>query len=274
MNTLNMTFFRAPAGEFWMGSPELEKERFDIETRHRVKISRDFFLGTTAVTVRQFAIFVKETGYQTAAEKEGWAFGAWNGKENKWDKLEDASWRNPGFVQTDEDPVVCVDWSDAIAFCQWLSKKENRHYRLPTEAEWEYCSRAGTQTAYPWGDDPDGGAGHCNGCDQIAKDRFTLFPPFSWTDGFEFTSPVTQFSPNAWGMYDPVGNVLQWCSDWFGDYPTDPQNDPTGAATGTLRVLRGGAFVYGPKHCRCAFRGRNNPEFRNFYIGFRVALDT
>jgi sulfatase modifying factor 1 len=273
MNTCGMEFIEAPVGEFTMGSLATESQRFDNEMPHVVKLTRSFFIGATAVTVGQFAKFVQKTGYQTAAEKENWAYGAWNMNENKWDKLQGASWKKPGFDQSADHPVVDVDWFDAVAFCQWLSKKEGCHYRLPTEAEWEYCSRAGEQTPYPWGDNPDAGAGYCNGCDQTAKNRFTIFPPFSWTDGYEFTSPVTAFKPNTWRIYDPVGNVLQWCSDWFGNYPPDAAVDPTCPASGILRVLRGGAFVYGPKHCRCAFRGRNNPDFRNFYIGFRVVLE-
>src|SRR6185436_4722946 len=156
-NSLHMPFISIPAGEFVMGSPVSEKERFTNEIQHRVKITKPFQLGTTQVTVGQFAIFVKESGYQTAAEKEGWAYGAWNVQSNQWNRLEGGSWKNPGFAQNDRHPVVCVNWHDATAFCHWLSEKESRPYRLPTEAEWEYACRAGTATAYPWGDNPDDG---------------------------------------------------------------------------------------------------------------------
>jgi len=272
-NSLGMKLAYIPAGEFLMGSPATEPERMDNETRHRARISTPFLMGVTPVTVAQFARFVAESGYRTAAEKEGWAYGAWNVDSNAWDKFDGASWRSPGFKQGASHPVVSVNWHDAVAFCRWLSAREGRTYRLPTEAEWEYASRAGTLTAYPWGDDPDDGQGRVNGCVQTAKDRFKIFPPFTWTDGYLFTSPVAKFTPNAWGLYDPVGNVLQWCGDWFGEYPTDAVADPVGMPGGDSRVLRGGAFVYGPRHCRCAFRGRNYPEFRNFYIGFRVVVE-
>ena len=269
MNRLNMKFVSIPAGEFLMGSPPSEPLRFDNETAHRVRITHPFSMSVTHVTVAQFAAFVHDSGYVTAAEKEGWAYGAWNSTTNQWDKLDGASWRNPGFPQTPDHPVVDVNWNDAMAFCRWLSQKEGKTYRLPTEAQWEYACRAGSQSAYIWGDDPDAGAGFANCLDQTAKDRFTLFPPFNWSDGFVYTSPVASFKPNAWGLYDMLGNTLQWCSDFFGDYPAHAVSDPR-LASGEQRNLRGGAFIYGPKHSRCAFRGRNNPDFRNFYIGFRV----
>ena len=271
-NSLNMTFARVPAGEFVVGSPVSEKERYTNETPHLVRITKSFWLGATHVTVGQFAEFARASGFKTTAEKEGWAYGAWNQRENKWNKLDGGSWKNPGFPQTENHPVVCVNWHDAAAFCDWLSAKENRKYRLPTEAEWEFACRAGTATAYPWGDNPDDGQGWANCSDATAKNEFTLFPAFIWSDGFLHTSPVATFRPNAWGLYDMIGNALEWCGDWFGDYPPGVSIDPQGASAGAERVLRGGAFVYGPQRCRCAFRGRNSPEFQNFCVGFRVLL--
>jgi formylglycine-generating enzyme required for sulfatase activity len=230
-------------------------------------------MSATDITVAQFSEFVAETGYKTAAEREGFAFGIWNTSTNQWDRHAGASWRSPGFAQTPQDPVVDVDWDDAVAFCRWLSGNEGKTFRLPTEAEWEYACRAGTQTAYFWGDDPELGKGFANCLDQSAKARFALFPPFGWSDGFVYTSPVGTFRANPWGLYDMLGNVLQWCSDFYGVYPArdsdGPATDPA-LAEGKQRNLRGGAFVYGPKHCRCAFRGRNDAGFRNFYIGFRI----
>ena len=272
-NSLHMRFFRLPAGEFTMGSPPNEPLRFTNETSHSVRISHPFYLASTTVTVGQFAAFVQSSGYQTAAERQGWGASAWDRQHAQWQRLPGASWKNPGFTQTTNHPVVCVTWHDAAAFCEWLSVKEGRHYHLPTEAEWEYACRAGGQTAYLWGEDPNAGAGYLNGCDQTAKDTFNLFPPFNWCDGFHYTSPVATFKPNAWGLYDMLGNTLEWCSDWFGAYPVEAVTDPTGPTTGSEKILRGGAFVYGPKHCRCAFRGRNSPDFENFYVGFRLVME-
>lgn len=272
-NGLNMQFKQIAAGEFTMGSPTSEPERSTNETQHVVKITKPFWLGATHVTVAQFAAFAKASGYQTAAEKQGWSYGAWNVPEKKWDRLDGGSWRNPGFHQSSNHPVVCVTWNDANALCDWLSKTEGRKYRLPTEAEWEYASRAGQIDAYPWGDDFRNGKGWLNGSDQSSSNLFSLFPSFPWSDGFIYTSPVGKFHQNAWGLSDPLGNALQWCGDWFGDYPKNTVIDPQGPLEGKERVLRGGSFVYGPKHCRCAFRGRNLPDFQNFYVGFRVVME-
>ena len=272
-NRLNMKFVRIPAGEFVAGSPASEPERFTNETPHRVSLTKPLWLGATHVTVGQFATFVNATGYQTLAERQGWAYDSWNEREKAWNKLIGGSWKNPGYPQAVDHPVVCVTWHDATAFCDWLSAKEARKYRLPTEAEWEYACRAGKSTAYPWGDNPDDGKGWANCLDQTAASRFTLFPAFNWSDGYVYTSPVAAFRPNDRGLYDMIGNALEWCGDWFAEYPSGPVENPTGPPEGRERVLLGGSFIYGPRHCRCAFRGRNSPDFENFYVGFRVLLE-
>jgi formylglycine-generating enzyme len=154
-----------PAGEFKMGSGESAKETAaffkknygmdileaddfkDEHPQHRVRITKRFYLGTYHVTRGQFRQFVKDTDYKTDAEK-GEKPGAvgWNREKKEFEFNKEYSWRNAGFEQTDEHPVVNVSWNDAVAFCQWLSKKEGKTYRLPTEAEWEYACRAGTTT--------------------------------------------------------------------------------------------------------------------------------
>jgi len=272
-NSLGMRFVRIPAGEFLAGSPDTEAGRSANETAHRVTLTRPYWLGVTHVTVGQFADFVKSCAYRTAAEKQGWATGAWDVAGEKWSRIEGGSWKSPGFRQDASHPVVCVTWHDASAFCAWLSEKEGRNYRLPTEAEWEYAARAGTGTAYSWGGESKDGAGWLNGADRTSEDLFTLFPAFPCSDGFVHTSPAATFRPNAWGIYDMLGNALQWCGDWFGEYPSAAVENPLGPSDGKERVLRGGAFVYGPRHCRNAFRGRNSPDFQNFYVGFRVLCE-
>ena len=186
--------------------------------QHRVRITKPFYLGTYHVTRGQFRQFVADTGYKTDAEKgeEPGAFG-WDPDKKEFDFNEKYSWRNVGFEQTDEHPVVNVSWNDAKAFCEWLSKKENQTYRLPTEAEWEYACRAGTTTRYSSGDDPETLAKVGNVADATAKAKF---PDWTWTikasDGYVFTSPVGSFQPNANGLYDMHGNAWQWCADWYG----------------------------------------------------------
>ena len=225
-----------PAGEFMMGSGEsaeataaffkknygmdfLTADAFKYEhPQHRVRITKPFYLGTYHVTRGQFRQFVADAGYKTDAEVgigiKG-AFG-WDPDKKEFRINEKYSWRNAGFEQTDEHPAVNVSWTDAVAFCKWLSKKESKTYRLPTEAEWEYACRAGTTTRYYSGDDPETLAKVGNVADAAAKAQF---PAWKYTmkasDGYVFTAPVGKFKPNAFGLYDMHGNAWQWCMDWI-----------------------------------------------------------
>ena len=278
-----------PAGKFIMGSPESEEARHKDEVRHEVTISKPFYMGISHVTVSQFAAFVKDSGYITDAEKEGWSesIEIKNGKlltgkstNGKFiaKKAEDASWRDPGFEQKGDHPVVQVSWNDAKAFCAWLSKRSGKTVQLPTEAQWEYACRAGTTTAFPWGDNPDDGKGWANGADQSLKkmlpDTDSGVTCFNWDDGFVFTSPVGSFKANAFGLYDMIGNAAHWCQDRYGEYATVATTDPTGTDAGMARVVRGGSWNnYGPRNCRSATRYRFNPKYRNERYGFRIVLE-
>ena len=201
-----------------------------------MRITKPFYLGTYHVTRGQFRQFVADTGYKTDAEK-GEKPGAWgwNPDKKEFGFNEKYSWRNAGFEQTDEHPVVNVSWNDAVEFCKWLSRKEGKTYRLPTEAEWEYACRAGTTTRYYSGDDPETLAKVGNVADAAAKAKF---PDWTWTikanDGYVFTAPVGKFKPNAFGLYDMHGNAWQWCADWYGAeyYAKSPADDPTGPDSG------------------------------------------
>jgi formylglycine-generating enzyme len=266
-----------PAGKFLMGSPEMENGRGKDETQHEVTISKPFYMGATHVTVAQFAAFVKDSGYKTDAEKSGFAMGMEikDIKDGKIDykSMDGCSWRNPGFDQKGDHPVVQVSWNDATAFCEWLSKKSGKKVTLPTEAQWEYACRAGTTTAYPWGDNPDDGKGWANCADQSLKKMIPNAPTnwkfFSWDDGFVFTSPVASFKANAFGLYDMTGNALQWCQDWLGDYDKGPPKDPTPPY---ICVLRGGSWGDNPEHCRSAYRYGSLPVSGNDGYGFRVVV--
>ncbi|MCX5683322.1 MAG: SUMF1/EgtB/PvdO family nonheme iron enzyme, partial [Planctomycetota bacterium] len=149
-----------PAGKFLMGSPATEKDRSKDEVQHEVMIGKPFYMGITSVTVDQFAAFVKDSGYKTDAEKDGFSvvFEIKDGTSMK-KEVDGCSWRNPGFDQKGDHPVVQVSWNDARAFCDWLSKKSGKTVVLPTESQWEYACRAGSKTAYLWGDNPDDGKG-------------------------------------------------------------------------------------------------------------------
>ncbi len=162
---------------------------------------------------------------------------------------------NPSNFTGDEDrPVEMVSWEDACNFCKNLSQLRGEEYRLPTEAEWEYACRAGSTGAYCFGDDQD------------------MLKEYAWySENSEgSTHPVAKKNPNKYGLYDMHGNVWEWCSDWYGDYPTGPENNPTGPGTGSNRVLRGGSWIDGPRFCRCACRSRSEPGSRHDIVGFRV----
>ena len=145
---------------------------------------------------------------------------------------------------------------------------------LPTEAQWEYACRAGTTTAFPWGDSPDYGSGWANAADVSLKKKLTAadWEFFSWDDGFVFTSPAGHFQANALGLYDMNGNVCQWCQDWYGEYKKGAATDPAGPETGGLRVQRGGSWYNPPSNCRSAFRRKCDPDKRYDDDGFRVAV--
>jgi sulfatase modifying factor 1 len=274
---VRMTFVRIPNGTFLMGSPLAEKEREADETLHEVTISRPYYISKTLVTVDQFAAFVQDSGYKTDAEvaRRTNDFSIRDGKFN-FLMNPGGSWRRPSFNQAGSHPVVHVSWNDAKAFCAWLSKKTGRTIVLPTEAQWEYAARAGTRTAYPWGEDPNDGQGWINGADQTLKQQLTNPPVemefFNWRDGFTFTSPVGSFKANTFGVHDMTGNVWQWVEDGYGPYGEGPALDPRGAVTGNRRVLRGGSWMFHARYSRLAgYRNHLAPDYADGRSGFRVA---
>jgi formylglycine-generating enzyme len=292
-NSIGMKLTLIPTGEFMMGSGEsaedtaaffnktygkdlVQADDFkDEHPQHRVRITKPFYLGTYHVTRGQFRQFVADSGYKTDAEKgeRPGAYG-WDPDKKAFVFNEKYSWRNVGFEQTDEHPVVNVSWNDAMEYCKWLSKKESKTYRLPTEAEWEYACRAGTTTRYYNGDDPETLAEVGNVADAAAKAKFPdCKDTIKANDGYASTAPVGKFKPNAFGLYDMLGNADQWCADWYGAeyYAKSPTADPSGPDIGDQRVLRGGSWFFGPYFSRSATRGRNSPVIRFYDAGFRVA---
>jgi formylglycine-generating enzyme required for sulfatase activity len=213
-----------PAGEFVMGSPDSEHGRGDKEgPRHEVTICKPFYMGVTEVTQAQYEAVMGE---------------------------------NPSKFKGATNPVDMVSWNDATEFCKKLSEKTCQTVRLPTEAEWEYACRAGTQTQFSFGDDP------------------SALGDYDWWFGNSgaTTHPVGQKKPNSWGLYDMHGNGWEWCADWYGDYPKRPVTDPQGPASGSFRVLRGGAWYGNPSSCRSARRFSITPDGRDINCGFRVAV--
>ena len=261
-NSLGMKFVKIPSGSFMMGSgisaSEVENQYGGKEKwyerehpQHRVTISKPFYMQTMEVTVGQWRSFARDTGYKTEAETSGGAY-VWTGK---WEKKEGTYWDNPGFEQTDNNPVTCVSWKDAQAFIKWLNRKEGKDYRLPTEAEWEYAARAGSRTRFCYGNNKDGLAEYAWYRDNSGKR----------------THSVGEKKPNSWGLYDMHGNVYEWCQDWYGEYSPGSVTDPTGPSSGSRRVVRGGSWSAYAGLCRSADHDRETPGLGCDYLGFRLA---
>jgi formylglycine-generating enzyme required for sulfatase activity len=222
-----------------------------------VTITRPFWIGVHEVTLGQFRAFVADTGYQTEAERDG--RGAAGRAGGKWETRPEYSWRHVGYERPDDEPVVNVTWDDAAAFCEWLSKKEGQRYRLPTETEWEYAARAGTETPFYWGED------------EGRMDRYV------WHAGNSRGGPhaVGRREPNAFGLHDACGNVYEYCLDRYAPrpYAAGPAVDPFVPPAGDLRVVRGGSWGTLGIHCRSAFRGSVTLGHRNQRDGFRVVRE-
>lgn len=222
VNSIGMKLVYIPAGEFEMGSPLEEQGRQGDEFLHRVKLTRPFCIGVTEVTQSQWEAVI---GY------------------------------NRSHFKGEELPVEKMSWREAGAFCEKLSDKEGKVYRLPTEAEWEYASRAGSAGAF-------GGSGNID--------------EMGWYEANSEgrTHPVGTKQANAWGLYDMHGNVSEWCSDIYSaDYPEGAVVDPVGAAEGTYRVIRGGSWSAFVRGCRCAARNSAPVSYQFKRTGFRVVME-
>lgn len=269
-----------PGGEFLMGTDDQEGFPADGEGPVRKVQVDPFYIDSHTVSNGEFDQFIKETGYQTEAERFGWSFVFYKfipqHHVNKaqqvpntpwWFALQGAYWFQPkGKGSTIEDrldhPVVHVSWNDAVAFCKWAGK------RLPTEAEWEYAARGGLeQKKYPWGDDlTPNGEHYCN----IWQGDFPH--ENSKEDGYVGTAPVTAFPPNNFGLYNVAGNVWEWCSDSFTNNPERIK----GFSSSSLKVMRGGSYLCHKSYCnryRVAARSSNTVDSSTGNMGFRCVVD-
>jgi formylglycine-generating enzyme required for sulfatase activity len=263
-----------PAGSFTMGSPASEEGRHHQEgPQHDVKIAKPFAVGKFQVTVDEFNRFVMETGYYA-----GSSCYSWNGAE--WEKTRGLSWRSPGFSQTGSHPAACLSWNDATAYAAWLSKKTGEPYRLLTEAEWEYAARGrtgpGSYPRYFFGDAEKQMCSYGNGADESMKQEVSVSSSwlvFPCSDGYAYTSPVGSFAPNAFGLYDMLGNVWQFVEDCYHDSYSGAPKDGSAWITGdcSQRVRRGGSWYYGPDYLRAAHRYAHSPVNRSAVNGFRLA---
>ena len=219
-NGISIEMVLIPAGKFVMGSPKKEKGRYDDETQHEVTLTKPYYMGKYEVTQEQW---------------------------------ESVMGKNPSDTKGAKLPVTDVSWNDCQEFIKKLNKKTDGGYRLPTESEWEYACRAGTTTAYSFGD--------------------KITPKDANYSDSKIDKPVAvgSYKPNAFGLYDMHGNVWEWCENWYGDYPAGAVTDPKGPATGKYRVLRGGSFDYYVSEARSSNRVNLTPSNRLFDFGFRLA---
>ena len=256
-----------PAGSYQMGSPSYEEGRDDDEGPvHRVTIGQPFAVGVYEVTRGEYGRFVGATGHAGGKSCHVWEGGS-------WEEQSGLNWRDPGFRQSEREPVVCMNWRDARAYVEWLSRETGQSYRLLSEGEWEYVARAGTTTARYWGESEAGQCRYANGGDQTAQQHNSGWTVAACDDGHYRTAPVGSFRPNAFGLYDVMGNVWEWTQDcWNASYAGAP-SDGRAWERGECgrRVLRGGSSFYVPGNLRSASRLWSTAGLRGSDLGFRIA---
>ena len=231
-NPIGMKFVWIKPGTYMMGSPKVEKGRGDGETQHKVTLTKGFYMGVYTVTQEQ------------------------------WQQV---MGNNPSFFKGEKSlPVEGVSWSDCQEFIKKLRDKDKKQYRLPTEADWEFCCRAGTTTPFHCGETISTHQANFNGEATYDNSKKGVYR--------KKTTPVGSFPANAWGLYDMHGNVWQWCEDWYADYPQKDVVEPQGAEKGVLRVLRGGSWHAPPGHCRSAVRIGVGPGLRDDVVGCRLCF--
>jgi formylglycine-generating enzyme required for sulfatase activity len=214
VNTLGMKMVYIPPGAFVMGAKD--PRLFWSRPRHPVRITKGFFVAACEVTNAQYRQYDRRYNSGRYEPSRNWRKGA----------------PDDDFLNGDQQPVVRVSWRDAARFCKWLSRREGRRYRLPTEAEWEYACRAGTDTAYWWGDEPDVTGTVANVSD---RNYYKIYPNsknpvMDMDDGYMYSAPVGSYRPNPFGLYDMVGNAAEWCQDRWARlyYERSPAVDPQG----------------------------------------------
>lgn len=251
---------RIPAGDFLMGAADAEEDERPV---HRVFVS-EFFIGRYPVTNEEYARFIRSTGRPSPGVRE-LPLVARGDREPAFRELAAPYvWGDnappPG---QSGHPVVLVSYEDATSFCQWLSDAIERRVRLPTEAEWEKAARGGVEgVKYPWGLDIDG-----------SRAAYLTDPESKRQRG---TRSTGTFAPNAYGLYDMSGNVWEWVTDWYSDeyYGMGEPRDPRGPSAGSLRIVRGGAWVNNDvSMLRCAYRHKVPPDTYSYSLGFRIVCE-
>ena len=273
-------------GTFAMGTNDTLGYPSDGEGPIRDVHLKPYYIDTCSVTNSQFGKFIQDTDYVTEAEHYGWSF-VFKGLVSPniartvqnhpietpwWWVVNSANWKNPegpgsSIRNRKNHPVVHISWNDAVQYCNWAGK------RLPTEAEWEFAARGGLpQMTYPWGNElTDKGKHLCNIWQGTFPEHNTQ------TDGYLGTAPVKAFKPNNFGLYNMVGNVWEWCFDWFSiDHTNQRLRDPQGSPTGTHKSMKGGSYLCHESYCnryRVAARSSNTPDSSTGNLGFRCVQD-
>ncbi len=241
---LSLSMLWCPPGSFQMGSPENEGARDSDEVRREVTLTQGFWLGKHEVTQAQ------------------------------WEKI---MGNNPSYFKGLKLPVEKMSWASARTFCEKLTKRESKAgrlpkgwaYQLPTEAQWEYACRAGTKTAWNFGNSPKELSKYANYADKNADFEYA---DKEHDDGHATTAPVGSYPANPWGFRDMHGNVFEWCSDWHGEHSLVTVSDPLGPSIGTEKVFRGGCWALPGVFTRSARRDKNQPILESAFLGFRLCL--
>ena len=254
-----------------MGFDGGEKDRYEGPVRH-IHIRKHFAAGRTEVTNAQYAAFVAATG-----RPSGKGCNVWIAAAKSIKRVDTLSWRDPGYGRPplDDEPVVCVSWNDAQAYVEWLRQQTHQPYRLLTETEWEYVARAGSTSHFAWGDDPEQACLTANVFDASAADPLTPWPSTRCNDGHVSVAKVGSYPPNAFGLYDVIGNVWEWVQDCYQmPYPSRPVDGSAQLTVGCDRHgVRGGSWRTEIKRQTPSFRGRDDPGLVSNIFGLRVARD-
>jgi len=263
---------RLPGGSFMMGSTAAETgSDQDERPRHSVTV-KSFALGKYEVTRAQYTAFVEATGYSG-----GSSCFTYDVDTGKWVNRAGRDWRSPGYSQGGNHPVVCVSLEDAEAYARWLSGQTGRRYRLPTEAEWEYAARGGTDTVRYWGDDPKRACEYANVSDRTAAKKLDLQETADnihfCTDGAVNTATVGSYRANPFGLFDMLGNVREWTCSAYTEGGYDGHENTCTNDASSRRVNRGGSWGNKPDSVRSANRLRDGPTYRDSLLGFRLAQD-
>ncbi|MFP6854962.1 MAG: formylglycine-generating enzyme family protein [Opitutales bacterium] len=241
---LSLDMLWCPPGTFQTGSPANENRRDNDEVLREVTLTRGFWLGKQEVT------------------------------QSQWKSVMGT---NPSHFKGPQLPVEKISWDRAKAFCEKLTKRERKarrlprgwSYQLPTESQWEYACRAGTKTAWSFGDSPKETPQNANFADKSSGQDGAQM---EYDDGFEFTAPVGSFPANPWGFHEMHGNVFEWCGDWYENHGPAPVRDPSGPLAGTERIFRGGCWALPSVFTRSARRDKHRPILESAFVGFRVSL--